>query len=99
MHAVVNILHFSDPIEPALFAAAERDLRQQMQMIQGFAGLRVVQTADTEAILLILADSAETLDRLATEVGSPWMRANVVPLLAGPPERHLGPIIATIDNQ
>ncbi|MFI5041077.1 MAG: hypothetical protein ACHQNA_04390 [Acidimicrobiales bacterium] len=44
---------------------------------------------------MIVGDSAETLDRPATEVGSPWMRANVVPLLATPPDRQLGPIITS----
>jgi hypothetical protein len=38
------------------------------------------------------------LDKIATKVGSPWMMANVVPLLASPLERHLGPIVATSDR-
>ncbi len=46
-------------------------------------------------MLLILADTTETLDRLTTEVGSPWMMEHVVPLLSGPPERHIGPVVAT----
>jgi hypothetical protein len=41
-----------------------------------------------------MADSPETLERIATDIGSPWMRANVVPLLAGPPQRSVGPVLA-----
>jgi len=46
-------------------------------------------------VLVITGDDADVLDRLAAEVGSPWMVENVVPLLAAPPERHVGPIIAS----
>lgn len=95
MHAVVNQLHFADDIDPAVFAEARADLVPQMQEIDGFEGFHVIQTSGKDAILVILADCAETLDRIATEVGSPWMRANVVPLLASPPDRQLGPIIAS----
>lgn len=98
MYAVVNFLSFREPIPAGLFAGAERDLCAPMQAIPGFAGLRIVQPSDTEAILLIFGDSPDTLDRLATEVGSPWMRANVVPLLSGPPQRHVGPFVASFDG-
>jgi hypothetical protein len=30
-------------------------------------------------------------------VGSPWMRENVVPHLAGAPERHVGEVVASSD--
>lgn len=96
MHAVVNFLTFAEPIDPELFPSAERDLAAPMQAIPGFEGMKVVQTSETEAILLIFGDSGETLNRIATEVGSPWMVANVVPKLAGPPQRHLGAIVANI---
>lgn len=99
MHAVVNQLHFKAPIDIEVFVAAERDLRDAMQSIPGFAGLNIVHTTDTDAVLLIFADSAETLDRLATEVGSPWMREHVVPLLAGPPQRSVGAVVATIPSR
>jgi len=95
MAAVVNLLRFKEPVEPAVFAGVERDLVPQMLAIKGFRGFHVVQTSDQEVILVILGDSVEVLDQIASEVGSPWMRANVVPLLAGPPERHIGPIIAS----
>jgi hypothetical protein len=67
-----------------------------VRAIEGFVGLQIVHSAPDEAILLITADSAETLERIATEVGGPWMRANVVPLLKVPPDRRLGPVVASV---
>ena len=95
MHAVVNHLRFKDPVDRALFARAEAELAPSMRAIPGFASLHIVQVAADHVVLVITGDDAQTLDRLATEVGTPWMRDNVIPLLAGPPERHIGPIIAS----
>jgi hypothetical protein len=49
-------------------------------------------------ILIITGDTPEVLDRVASEVGSPWMVEHVVPLLASPPERHIGSLVATSDT-
>ena len=94
MHAVVNQLRFSSDVDPALFASME-DLVPQMAAIEGFVGVQVVQTGPTDVTLLIFADDEATLDRIATEVGSPWMREHVVPLLAAPPDRRLGPVLVS----
>jgi hypothetical protein len=48
-------------------------------------------------ILIIVGEDAEALDRVATEVGSPWMMTHVVHLLVSSPERHIGPLVATTD--
>jgi hypothetical protein len=95
MAAVVNVLRFKEPVDPSLFEAATEELAPKMREIDGFQSLQVVHSSDTEVVLLIFADTVEVLNRVATEVGSPWMSANVVPLLAAPPERHIGPVIAS----
>jgi hypothetical protein len=95
MAAVVNVLHFKEPVDPSLFTRAVDEIGPQMRAIDGFEGLQIVQSSETEVVLLIFATTVEVLDRLATEVGSPWMGANVVPLLDGPPERHVGPVVAS----
>lgn len=94
MYAVVNHLSFVDDVDPAIFASMD-EVVSQMRAIEGFSGAHVVQTSAGEVVLVIFADSPETLDRLATEVGSPWMQANVVPLLAGPPDRRVGPVLVS----
>ncbi len=96
MHAVINTLRFKDAVDPALFMRAEHELAGQMRAVEGFQGFRVVQVADDQVVLVIFADAAEVLDRLAAELGNTWMGANVAPLLVGPPERRIGPIIASV---
>ena len=95
MVVVVNVLRFKEPVDPALFERAEVELGRAMRSIDGFGGFQVVHTGESEVVLLIFGDTVETLDRIATEVGSPWMIANVVPLLADPPARHIGSVIAS----
>ncbi len=96
MAAVINHLRFRDPVDPDLFADADATLVPRMRAIEGFRGLHVVQTGEREIVLVILGDTVEVLDQIATEVGSPWMVEHVVPLLDGPPGRHLGPELLTV---
>jgi hypothetical protein len=93
VHAVINTLRFKEPVDPTLFERAERELADQMRAIEGF---RVVQVADDQVVLVIFADAAEALDRMATELGNTWMGANVAPLLDGAPERRIGPVIGSV---
>ena len=82
-------------MDPRLFAQAERDLPLRCAAVEGFQDFYAIQTSDTEVVLLILGDDVAALNRVATEVGSPWMAANVVPLLAAPPDRQIGPTVAS----
>jgi hypothetical protein len=56
---------------------------------RGFDAFHVIQTSDRDGIFVIVATDAQALDRIAIEVGSPWMRANVVFRLAAPPTTGL----------
>jgi hypothetical protein len=94
---VVNHLHFREAPDPDLFARAEKEVVPQARSIEGFRGLQVVQVAPDHFVLIITGDDIAVLDRVATEVGSPWMSAHVVSLLATPPDRHVGPVVATSD--
>lgn len=96
MHAVLNTLRFKAPVDPALFARAERELADQMRALEGFQGFKVVQVADDQVVLVIFADFAEALDRMASQLGSTWMAANVTPLLDGSPDRRIGPVIGSV---
>lgn len=95
---VVNHLHFREPPDPDLFARAEQEVAPQARAIEGFREFHIVEAAPDHFILIITGDSPAVLDRVATEVGSSWMTANVAPLLASPPERHLGPVVATSES-
>lgn len=96
MAAVVNVLQLKDSPDPALFERAADELGPQMREVAGFQGLHVVQTGEIEIVLIILADSMAILDDIATRIGSPWMMEHVVPLLASPPQRHLGEVLASV---
>jgi len=63
--------------------------------VQGFLSLHIVRAAPDHYILVIFGEDPGALDRLAAQVGSTWMKDNVVPLLGAPPERHVGPLVAT----
>ena len=96
MAGVVNHLRFKEPVDPELFAQAERELSTQMRAVDGFQGFYAIQSSETEVILVILGEDVDVLNRIATEVGSPWMTASVIPMLAAPPDRHIGPTITSV---
>jgi hypothetical protein len=96
--AVVNHLHFREAPNPELCSSAARDPTPQMKEIEGFRAFHVVQVGEDHAILIILGETPDVLNRVATEVGSPWMRANIVPRLAAAPERHIGPVVASSES-
>ena len=93
MSVVVNHLHLSNPLSDETAQA----LREFVPRIvdAGAASARVIRVDDTHLILILEFASAEDADRVATEVGGPWMREHVLPLLARGPERSVGEIIAS----
>lgn len=93
MHAVVNHLHFAAPVETDILIAMQTDVTPKMSAIEGFEGLMVIQVAEDHVVLVITGTGPDVLDRLATEVGSPWMKANIMPLLSRPPERVVGAVV------
>ena len=68
MAAIVDHLHFKEPIDPAIFARFEIDLVPHMRAVEGFRGLEVIETSEHDAILMILGDSIEALVQIAAEV-------------------------------
>ena len=69
-----------------------------MREVQGFKAFHVIEIDPSEVVLVIVADAAETLDRIASEVGNAWMRDNVLPHLAEPPSRRIGTVLASSDS-
>jgi len=56
---------------------------------------RVLQVDEQHLILLLDFPSAEEANRVAKEVGGPWMREHITPLLAASTERSVGAVIAS----
>jgi hypothetical protein len=94
MHVVVNHLRFRDPVGDATVEAM-RDALRLVVDAGGSAG-RVLRVDSAHLVLLLDFPSAEEADRVAREVGGPWMREHIVPLLAGGTERSVGEVIASV---
>lgn len=94
MHVVVNHLRFRDPVS----AATLEGLRGQARQVIGAGGLaaRIVQVDDRHLILLLDFPSAADADRAAREVGGPWMREHIAPLLADGTQRSLGEVVVAV---
>ena len=95
MHVVVNHLRLRQPVP----AATVESLQEGVQLVVEAGGLsaRVAKVDETHLILILEFSTAEDADRIAREVGGPWMRANITPLLAGDTERSLAEVIASAE--
>ena len=93
MHIVVNHLHLAEPVEETTIEAS----REAVQLVvdAGGLGAHVVKADDKHLILVLLFTSAEDADRIARDVGGPWMREHIVPLLADGTERNVGEVVAS----
>ncbi len=93
MHVVVNHLHLREPMPPEIVEKAQEAVRGVVD-----AGGRAAQVAkidDRHLVLILVFDDPEDAARVARDVGGPWMRENIVPLLARDTERSVGEIIAS----
>ncbi len=80
------------PITPLLDDAAGEACQQILAA--GGHSASVVQVDDSHAILVLSFPDMETEERVSAEIGGPWMREHVLPLLSGPPERSAGVVVA-----
>lgn len=93
MHVVVNHLRLRDPVPEATLEALQSGVNLVVEA--GGSSGRVAKVDDRHLILILEFASAEDADRIAREVGGPWMREHITPLLADGTERSLGEVIAS----
>jgi hypothetical protein len=93
VHVVVNHLRLRDPLADATVKAASEGM--QLVVDAGALAARVAKVDDRHLILILEFSTAADADRVAREVGGPWMRENIRPLLAGDTERSVGEVIAS----
>ena len=95
MHVVVNHLRLREPVAEATVEA----LREGVRLAVGAGALsaRVGKVDETHLILILEFPSAQDADRMAREVGGPWMREHIRPLLAGDTERSVAEVIASAE--
>ena len=92
MHIVINHLRLRDPLADATLRAVSHGA--QLVIDAGALAARVVKVDEKHLILMLEFDTAEDADRISREVGGPWMRDNMRPLLSGDTERSVGEVIA-----
>jgi hypothetical protein len=95
LHVVVNHLRLREPLPRPTVEAARTGMR--LVVDAGALAARVAQVDETHLILILEFRTAEDADRIAREVGGPWMREHIRPLLAGDTERSVGEVIASAE--
>lgn len=95
MHVVINHLRLREPVSDATAEAAHEAVR--LVVDAGALAARVAKVDETHLVLILEFSTAEDADRIAREVGGPWMREHIVPLLAGDTERSVGEVIASAE--
>lgn len=95
MHVVVNHLRLREPVPDATVDSA----REVMQRVvdAGARRARLAKVDETHLILILEFSTAEDADRIAREVGGPWMREHIRPLLAGDTDRSVAEVIASAE--
>ena len=95
MHVVINHLRLREPVADATVDAARKGM--QLVVDAGALAARVAKVDETHLILILEFSTEEDADRIAREVGGPWMRENIRPLLAGDTDRSVAEVIASAE--
>lgn len=93
MYVVINHLRLREPVSESTLQAARNGV--ELVVDAGALAARVAKVNEEHLILILEFATAEDADRVAREVGGPWMRENIRPLLAGDTERSVGEVIAS----
>jgi hypothetical protein len=95
VHVVVNHFRLRDPVADATVKAASEAMR--LVVDAGALAARVAKADERHLILILEFATAEDAERVGREVGGPWMREHIRPLLAGDTERSVGEVIASAE--
>lgn len=93
MHVVVNHLRLREPVADATVDALHDGV--QLAVDAGALAARVARVDERHLILILEFAEPGDADRMAREVGGPWMREHIRPLLAGDTDRSVGDVIAS----
>jgi len=93
VHVVVNHLRLREPLTESTVEALHAGVR--LAVDAGALAARVVKVDEKHLILILEFRSADDADRMAREVGGPWMREHIRPLLAGDTDRSVGEVVAS----
>jgi hypothetical protein len=91
---VVNHLRFSIPVDEVAPTVAER-FPAAFDAQPGFHAFYFVKEADDRAVVIIVWDSAEAAAAGSAAIGPTVFDEVIVPSLAGPQQRTVGPALVT----
>jgi hypothetical protein len=93
VHIVVSHLRLRDPVTEETKEAS----RAAVQAVVDAGGLaaHVASVDERHLILMLVFASHGDADRIAREIGEPWMREHIVPLLDSATERSVGEVFAS----
>lgn len=69
----------------------------QLVVEAGALRARLAKVDEMHLILILEFSTAEDADRIAREIGGPWIREHVRPLLAGDTDRSVAEVIASAE--
>ena len=92
MLAVVNTISLTRPLDDAVFEAARRDMPPRIAALAGIHAVHMIRTAETELVLVIVGEDEAAIEGMRDAIGDEWMRANVIPIAAAPPQRVVGEV-------
>jgi phage gp29-like protein len=92
VHVVVNHLHLREPLTEPTVRAAEAVLQRVVDA--GALAAQLAKVDETHLILVLTFPGQEDADRVARDVGGPWMREHIAPLLARATDRSVAKVIA-----
>jgi hypothetical protein len=98
MYAVVNHMKLSRPLDDSIIGRMNSELMPNLAKMPGVADALCVQVAEDGIVVVVMCDSADSLERVHQEVGSPWVGQNLTPYLAST-DRKVGPVIARPQNR
>jgi hypothetical protein len=93
VEVVTNHLRLREPVTAATLEVLQEGV--QLVVDAGALAARVAKVDETHLVLILEFAKPGDGDRVAREVGGPWMREHIRPLLAGDTERSVGDVIAS----
>jgi hypothetical protein len=92
---VVNHLHLTIPVDD-LVEVVEREFGPAFRARPGFERFHLVKAADDHAIVIIVWADAEAAAAGAAVIGPTLFAEHLIPVLASPQARSIGPAVVTI---
>jgi hypothetical protein len=93
MYAVVNHMKLSRPLDDDIVGRMNSELMSTIGQMPGADNALCVQVADDAIVIVVICESATSLEQVHQQVGSPWVGKNLGPYLAST-DRKVGPVIA-----